>query len=389
MAESKTAALLRELVLEGALPEAPADISLADLGEDARRQGLGGLVLDALESGRASWAEPLRQDLLAVRRRTLIRTLGQIALAARTTALLEAHGIRSLPLKGVTIAETVCRVEADRPMSDTDLLALDRWGDALELLCGSGFTLVDRGDHAWALRDPESPLVLELHRSLTSAPGLFPYDFEGLWARRRKGRAQLAFVPSPEDLLLQLALHASFQHGFVLSLVQWLDFRRLLERESIDWDRLQALAAAARAETPLIGALLAAEALVAAPFPPELRPLVTRLPRGLRAWLSARIAVPLGFVSPARQSLGRARWLLLAGRRAALVWRTLVLPETDEDKTHLHSRLAFVACRALRLARTAFRRPHAPPAPRSGPPPAPERIRTTAEPDRQRCSPSR
>ena len=50
--------------------------------------------------------------------------------------------------------------------------------------------------------------------------------------------------------------------GLVLSLVQWLDFRRLLEREPVDVSRLLALAASARAEVPLGAALLAAEAVV-------------------------------------------------------------------------------------------------------------------------------
>ena len=104
-----------------------------------------------------------------------------------------------------------------------------------------------RGDHAWAFRDPDGHGILELHRSVVSAPGLYPLDREGLWARRREGRGQLRVLPSAEDLLLQLALHAAFQHGLVLSLAQWLDFRLVLEREPIDVERLRGARHAPRA----------------------------------------------------------------------------------------------------------------------------------------------
>jgi hypothetical protein len=233
-------------------------------------------------------------------------------------------------------------------MSDVDVLALERWPEAVAALREAGFAEVARGDHAWAFRDPGRAGIVELHRSIVSAPGLFPLDPEGLWARSRPGRGQLSRLPSAEDLLLQLALHAAFQHGLVLSLVQWLDFRRVLEREPLDASRLLALAAAARAEAPLGAALLAAEAVVKAPVPSLLRP---RLPQGLRRWLEPRLAEPLAFVAPSAPDLARLRWELLAGRRAELLWRTLVLPETPDGDERLPARLSFALRRGLRLAR--------------------------------------
>ncbi len=347
MVESKAAALLRELITRGTLPTDP---TLGALADEASGQGLTSVLLAAIDEGRLPWARPLREALVAERRRVLVRTLGQVALAARVTTLLAARGIRALPLKGVAIVETVCDLEADRPMSDADLLVLERWPEGLGLLRDEGFVALARGDHAWALRDPGSGLVLELHRSVTSAPGLFPLDAEGLWMRRRPGRGQQPFLPSAEDLLVQLALHASFQHGFVLSLAQWLDFRRVLEREALDWAQLRALAETARADVALAAALLAAEAVVAARFPVALRPLVGRLPRGLRSWLEPRLAAPLGFVAPAPADLARVRWKLLAGRRAELLWRTLVLPEAADGDDRLPARLGLAARRAVRLA---------------------------------------
>jgi hypothetical protein len=353
VAESKARAFLRELAASGSLPPLPEDLEARALPAAARELGVVGLLLGALERDRPAWAASLVGPLAAERRQILVRTLAQVGLAARALDLLAARGIRGLPLKGAVLAETAYDVESDRPMSDVDVLALERFPEAVAALRGAGFTDLVRGDHAWAFRDPAGGGVLELHRSVVSAPGLYPLDPEGLWARSRGGRGQLPRRPSPEDLVLQLALHAAFQHGLVLSLVQWLDFRRLLEREAIDPGGLLSLAAAARAEVPLAAALLAAEAVVKAPLPGPLR---RPLPAGLVRWLAPRLADPLSFVAPAAADLARVRWALLAGRRPELLWRTLVLPETPEGDERLLARVLFAFSRALRLARPALGR---------------------------------
>jgi hypothetical protein len=354
--ESKARGLLHGLAATGGLPASlQAPPSPSELLAAAREQGLSGLLLAALESGPPAWAAALVEPLRAERRQRLARTLQQISLAARAMAVLESARIRALPLKGVALAETVYDLESDRPMSDVDLLALERWPEAAATLCASGFEEVALADHARVLREAGSGLVLELHRSPTSAPGLFPLDADGLWTRRRPGRGQLPALPSVEDLLLQLGLHAAFQHGLVLSLVQWLDFRRVLERERVDSERLLALAAAARAEVPLAAALLAAEAVVAAPLPPALRePLARALPAGLRRSLAPRLAQPLSFVAPEVPAVARVRWELLAGRRVELLRRTLFLPETATGDVRLWPRLAQATGRLARFSRAAL-----------------------------------
>jgi hypothetical protein len=365
VAESKEGAFLHALVVSGTLPPLPGGLAASELVPAAREQGLTSLLLAALEAERPAWAGPITEPLAADRRALLARTLGQIALCARAQGLLEKRGIRSLPLKGAVLAETVYDTECDRPMSDVDVLALDRWPEAVSILVEAGFRELAHGDHAWAFRDPVSSGIVELHRSVVSAPGLFPFDAEGLWERSRPGRGQLARRPSAEDLLLQLSLHAAFQHGLVLSLVQWLDFRRVLERETLDPTRLASLAAAARAEAPVAAALTVAEAVVAAPVPEALRPwLAASQPRGLRRWLASRLAQPLDFVVPHAPALGRVRWELLAGRRIELLWRTLVLPETPGGDSRLVARMAAAIGRAARLL---LRQPPVPPSGRVPP----------------------
>jgi hypothetical protein len=348
MVPSKARAYVRALVREGALPSLPADLDPSVLLGAAREQGLVTRLAAAVERERPAWGEGLEPTLAAERRTLLVRTLAQVALAARASALLAERGIRTLPLKGAVLAESVYAHEAERPMSDVDLLALERFPDAVDALGAAGFEELARGDHAWAFRDGAGGGIVELHRSVVSAPGLFPLDAEGLWQRRRAGRGQLPAWPSAEDLLIQLALHAAFQHGLVLTLVQWLDFRLLLEREPLELERVVALADAARARVPLAAALAVAAAVVGAPAPRELG---FGLPRALERRLQAGLADPLSFVAPAEPDLARVRLELLSGRRAELLWRTLVLPETPGGDTRLGPRLRLALRRAWRFAR--------------------------------------
>jgi hypothetical protein len=353
MVESKVAAdLVRTLAATGSLPELPPGVSSQSFADLAEAQGLSGVLLQAAEEVPERWPADLRLALAATRRRRLARALSQIRLARRVVDLLAERRIRALPLKGAVLAETVYDLESDRPMSDVDVLALERWPDAVAALREAGFVEVDHGDHAWAFAEPSSRELLELHRSVTSCPGLFPLDAEGLWRRSRPGRGQISRLPSPEDLLVQLALHAAFQHALVLSLVQWLDFRRVLEREAIATDRLLRVAAEASAEIPLGAALLAAEAVVGAPLPPPLRDVLRKkLPRGLRRWLEPRLAEPLAFAPPRAADHARVRWELVRGprRRAELVWRTLFVPEGPDGRASLAERLRRAAARARRF----------------------------------------
>jgi Uncharacterised nucleotidyltransferase len=374
MVESKVAAdLVRTLAATGAVPELPSSLSPQHFAGLAEAQGLSGLLLRALEADRGPWPSDLVATLATARRRRLVRTLGQIRLARQVLDLLGERGIRALPLKGAVLAETTYDLESDRPMSDVDVLALERWPDAVAALREAGFVEVDHGDHAWAFAEPSSRELVELHRSVTSCPGLFPLDAEGLWRRARPGRGQLARLPSAEDLLVQLALHAAFQHALVLSLVQWLDFRSVLEREAVDTDRLLATAAEASAEIPLAAALLAAEAVVSVRLPLPLRDALREsLPRGLRRWIEPRLAEPLAFTPPRTADHTRVRWELVRGprRRAELVWRTLFVPGGPDGERSPLGRLGHAAARALRFWSLSRRSGRASPGSSAGLPPS-------------------
>ncbi len=322
MLKSKNAlASLQRWLLCGEPPKAESAAEGEALAATAREQGLAGLLREAL-GPRDVWPASLRQGLQQAHRAALARGVRQLDMASRVLALLETRGLRALPLKGAALAEALYGSVADRPMADVDVLVLDDAARALALLLEHGFREIGPADHAWGLIDPHSGGVLELHWSVTSCPGLFPLDREGLWARSRPAAGQVPRIPSAEDLLVQLSLHASFQHGLALSLVQYLDFRRLFERASLDPDRLRAIAAVSRAEAAVAAALAAAQAVVGAPVP---RALASEfpLPRPLARWLSVRLTTPLSLLIPSAPALARVRWGLLPGRRLELARRSL------------------------------------------------------------------
>ena len=248
MVPSKARGFVRELVCRGSLPPLPAGLAAEAVLAAAREQGMASLLLGALERERPAWADAI----LAPARRGAPRAARAHARADRPRGARPraARGARDpgAAAQGSRARRDGVRRRGGPPdvgRRPARARALFRTASARSR--EAGFTEVARGDHAWAFRDPAGHGILELHRSVVSAPGLYPLDREGLWARRRAGRGQLRVLPSAEDLLLQLAFHAAFQHGLVLSLAQWLDFRLVLEREPIDVARLAGARHAPRA----------------------------------------------------------------------------------------------------------------------------------------------
>jgi len=291
---------------------------------EAQRQGLvARLARDSpfLEG----MAEGARAEWRAAATQLLVRGTWQLDLTRRVVGLLKDAGLRALPLKGAALAEGLYGSPAERPMADVDLLVLDAPEQAIVLLVERGFVLAERAEHAAALREPGSGAVVELHRGFTSCPALFPVDAEGLWARRRRRDGLVEVVPSAADLLVSASLHAAFQHGFGLSLVQFLDFRLLLERDRPETAAVLEAASSARAEGAVLLSLQAAKQVVgAAPDSDLVAALERRATPGVVR--RARDLVerdPLSLVAPEGPSLAELRLGLLEGRRVDLLRQTL------------------------------------------------------------------
>ena len=183
----------------------------------------------------------------------------QMDLALRVAAAAEAAGLRVLALKGISIAEELYGGVWNRPMADIDFLVIDppRFVEAGTLARSLGLVEVGASDHALVFREPASGVILELHVSLTACPGLFTTDHCALWERRKSVAATSMFRPGNEDLVVHLALHTGFQHGFAANAYHYGDFMRALaamapSHEKItsiarEWGALRALGAMALA----------------------------------------------------------------------------------------------------------------------------------------------
>jgi len=318
---------LSRFVAQGRLPAPDSEAAAARLAEAAVEQGLAGLLDDAV-AGSPVWPAAARETLRSAHRDDLVRGERLRAASCRAIRLLERSGLRALPMKGAAAADWLYADAGHRRMADADVLALDDWRASTRVLADAGYQTIDRAAHAWALREPDSPLVVELHHSLSSCPGLFPIDHEGLWSRRRAAPDGLS-RPALADFVAQTAVHCAFQHGFRVRLGQYLDLRRALEHERIESATLGGIAKAYRAEACVAAALEAAGTLVggalAAPVSPALS---SRVRARLHATLeSVRDGGPF-------DALDLAAWRarLTRGRRLALFAGTLAPLHPGDDE---------------------------------------------------------
>jgi hypothetical protein len=341
--------VLRRWLVTGSPPAPESPDEAGRIVASAEQQRLAGLLHAALPQESGCWPPEARDRLRTAHHAAFARGVGQLAIARRVLELLGGAGIRAVPMKGAALAEWLYASAAERPMGDVDVLVLEAWPRGVGLLRGEGFEDGLRADHAWTFVERTSGAAVELHHSVTSCPGLYPIDRETLWADAIRGEGQVERRPSGEDLLIQLCLHAAFQSGLVLSLVQYLDMKRLLERADLALDALWEKAERARALPALAAGLEAAVAVVAAPLPPCLRErLHERLPARLREWIGVTTRAPLSLVEPAHRAIGRVRWQLLEGRRAGLVAATVAPRLPGEPYWHWR-RLARAAARLVRL----------------------------------------
>jgi hypothetical protein len=182
---------LRHFLLTAEAPIPAGEPEAAACVAAAVEQGLAALLHEEVVRRGVPWPPAALSALRDAHRSALARGVRQLETARRVMELLAAQGLRALPLKGAAVAETLYDGVADRPMGDVDVLALDDFEAALNVLVTAGFRRGDADDHACALIDPERGVVVELHRSVTSCGRLFPLDAGGVWSRSRPGAGRV------------------------------------------------------------------------------------------------------------------------------------------------------------------------------------------------------
>jgi hypothetical protein len=240
--------------------------------------------LDALGPDRAAvgaMADAFKMEALLLLPRA-------VALAVRP---LTEVGLEPVVFKGPAVAARYPEPGL-RPMDDIDLL-LPRadHGRSLEALRHAGWQVARAGDgdhYDTLLTHPEVPtLFLEVHFGLEGGSGrVTALNPEALWARRQPldCAGTPAFGLPPAEELVVLAAHAGKPHHRFVRLVWMADLTMIVGHAethdaAVDWDRVHAVARAARCVT-VVGAALEMARRAGVDAPAGLFPLPTRGRRG-------------------------------------------------------------------------------------------------------------
>lgn len=298
------------------------------LGLSAQWQ-CGALTYRALEDARCLDRAPsgVRQRLRSVYLQSATRNALLFRDTARAAAMLGRADIPLMLLKGAHLARFVYPEPALRSMADLDLMVpRDRLIEAEEIFLGNGYGPTPRPDpvefctrsnHLAKLSTPGGTVV-ELHWTIERPTSPFAIDLEGLWARALTVpfENQVVRVLAPEDLLLHLALHVSFHHGFDRSAVKALvDIRHVVDhhRDALDWNALVARANAWGAGGFTYVTLRLAGDLLGTPVPASVFDTLEHSPVDEEAMVAAQHFVllpstlPKVFVEVARRT-GSDRW---------------------------------------------------------------------------------
>jgi hypothetical protein len=171
---------------------------------------------------------------------------------AKVLKTLQNDGIPVIALKGAHLAEVVYGNIALRPMGDVDLLV--RKADLSrveEKLLEMGYSPTSRFwiEAVCAVHHHLPPFTkpgaasIEIHWSI--APPTYPFevDVDELWQRVRSATTDgvEVLVLSPEDVLLHLCLHTSYQHRFMVGLRAFCDIAETIRRyrDEMDWEQVR------------------------------------------------------------------------------------------------------------------------------------------------------
>jgi hypothetical protein len=199
---------------------------------------------------------PVRERLRGLYVGSAVRNALLLRQSAKAVAALAARGIPVILLKGIHLCRFVYPEPGLRSMADVDLMVpRDRLAEAERVFVDAGWGPEPRADvdercawsnHLAKLHRANEP-VLELHWTIERPTAPFGIDLDGIWGRARPATFEGVEIRvlCPEDLLLHLALHASFHHGFGRAAFKAVvDVAAVIHAtgDAMDWDQLVARA---------------------------------------------------------------------------------------------------------------------------------------------------
>ena len=254
------AALLRILALQSAprAQEPWADLSggeWADLEQTANIQRVGALLHYCLQQAPETCTRPpdvVCKSLADTYRQSVLRNLFLATELAELAQALQARNIPCLALKGMHLAHDIYPEIGTRQMDDIDLLVPRALlAEAVQVTGELGYITREPMDvETWSADVHHLPrmfnnnnTVLELHWNITWPKDRYALsDLDGLWDRAApiEGARGQVLGLCPEDLILHLCIHASYQHLFYTGLRPVCDISATIARycDALDWDVL-------------------------------------------------------------------------------------------------------------------------------------------------------
>ena len=199
------------------------------------------------------------------------------------------EGIEVIALKGAHLA---CAVYDDiglRPASDLDILVKRRnLRRVEEILFRMGYGPAERPGieeqctvhHHLIPFTKQGKTPIEVHWTISPANSPFKIDLDGLWERAKRTAlgGQPVLLLSPEDLLIHLCLHASFNHKFDnFEIKNICDISEIILSygNGIDWDKLVTITENCRINKYVYSTLSLTESLLGTKMPVSMRSLFT------------------------------------------------------------------------------------------------------------------
>ena len=237
-------------------------------------------------------------------------------------------GIPVVALKGIVLAEFVYKNVALRPMADVDLLVQKRnLSEITKTLFKLGFEILPQEKRATVKYMNESHfvkrqenlkhlpiLIINIHWDLT-APARFKgatkINTQQMISKARPGKVACSniLVMAPEDQVLHVIYHATFQHPFI-GLLQLCDVAELikLKENELDWQVLVKTSRNGRIATAAYYFLSSSKKLLGAPIPDWVLKALT--PNLLKRHLLNILLVKSGFLTKCPTHSVPSRYLL-------------------------------------------------------------------------------
>ena len=245
-----------------------ADFELLDttdwstLQQQAHAMGVAPLLYHQLHrAGVLTTAPPsVQQSLHGIYLNTAAHTHHLYRRLEEITTAFTAESIPVIALKGAYLAEAIYGNLALRPLGDLDLMVPKADAQrAADILVKLGFLSPSRalmekslahGKHLPTFFHADRRCIVEIHWHVTTPDAPYGIAIDELWARSQSlllaGSA--VRVLSPEDVLLHLCMHLSYEHQFSFGLRPYIDLAWFSGKKGsdLDWNVVVARARAWR-----------------------------------------------------------------------------------------------------------------------------------------------